>query len=162
MRRPAMPHLEQGLVWILFACCFATGEAAAQSRDFGLGFVVGEPTGISAKAWQTRTTAFDFALAWSFSNDDALHFHADYLRHRFRVIEVSRGQLPIYYGIGGRLRFHDRGTEDVEFGIRFPVGLDYLFARDPIDIFFELVPILDLVEETDFELNASLGARYWF
>lgn len=157
-----MQPLERICICLLLVSAGVATEAAAQSRDFGLGFVVGEPTGISAKAWQTRTTAFDFALAWSFSNDDALHFHADYLRHRFGVIKVSRGQLPIYYGIGGRLRFHDRGDEDVEFGIRFPVGLDYLFARDPIDIFFEIVPILDLVEETDFELNASLGARYWF
>jgi hypothetical protein len=140
----------------------AAGEAAAQSRDFGLGFIVGEPTGLSAKAWQSRTRAVDFAAAWSFDGDDAFHFHVDYLVHRFGVIKVSRGQLPIYYGIGGRLRFHDEGDEDVEFGIRFPVGLDYLFARDPIDIFFEIVPILDLVEDTDFELNASLGARYWF
>jgi len=147
---------------ILLLVVLAAGEAAAQSRDFGLGFIVGEPTGISGKAWQSRTTAFDFAVAWSFSHDDALHLHADYLRHRFGVIEVSRGQLPIYYGIGGRLRFNDTGNEDVEFGVRFPVGLDYLFPSDPIDIFLEIVPILDLVEETDFELNASLGARYWF
>jgi hypothetical protein len=37
-----------------------------------------------------------------------------------------------------------------------------LFSGTPLDIFFELVPILDLVPDTDVELNASVGLRYWF
>jgi len=157
-----MQIMRHAFGWVVIACCFAAGEAAAQSSGFGLGFIVGEPTGLSAKAWQSKTRAFDFAAAWSFGGTDAFHLHSDYLLHRFGVIKVSKGQLPIYYGIGGRILFHDSGDEDIEFGVRFPVGLDYLFTNDPIDIFFEIVPILDLVEETDFELNASLGARYWF
>ena len=140
------------------------GASEAQSRGFGFGVIVGEPTGLSAKLWQTRSTALDFGAAWSFVDDEAFHLHMDILMHRFDVIRVDRGRLPLYYGLGGRVKFsdNDHGDQDAHVGIRFPVGLDYLFAREPLDLFFELVPILDVAPETDVSLNASLGFRYWF
>jgi hypothetical protein len=142
----------------------ASGAAQAQSRGFGLGVIVGEPTGLSAKLWQSRSTALDFGAAWSFVDDSAFHLHVDILVHRFDVIQVDSGKLPLYYGVGGRAKFskNDRGNQDAHVGIRFPVGLDYLFAREPLDLFFEIVPILDIAPETDVSLNASLGFRYWF
>ena len=142
----------------------ASTHAGAQSRDFGLGVIFGEPTGLSGKLWQTRSTALDFGAAWSFVDDSAFHLHFDILVHRFDLIRVDKGRLPLYYGLGGRIKFSDddRGDTDTKVGVRFPVGLDYLFARDPFDIFFEIVPILDLAPDTDASLNASVGFRYWF
>lgn len=40
---------------------------AAQDHGFGMGIILGEPTGLSAKAWTSNDNAFDFALAWSFN-----------------------------------------------------------------------------------------------
>jgi hypothetical protein len=37
-----------------------------------------------------------------------------------------------------------------------------MFADAPVDIFLELVPILDLAPETDFDLGGGIGARFWF
>jgi hypothetical protein len=31
-----------------------------------------------------------------------------------------------------------------------------------VDIFLEVVPILDLAPKTDFKINAAIGARYFF
>jgi len=31
-----------------------------------------------------------------------------------------------------------------------------------VDIFFEIVPLLDLVPETDFGPNSAIGVRYYF
>ena len=47
-------------------------------------------------------------------------------------------------------------------GIRFPVGSAYLIDGAPVDVFFELVPTLDLVPATSVDLDFALGARYWF
>jgi hypothetical protein len=47
-------------------------------------------------------------------------------------------------------------------GIRVPVGVSYLFAHEPIDLFLEVVPIMDVTPATDLSVNASLGARYYF
>lgn len=152
-------------LWIVACLVWLTsGTAIAQSRGFGLGLIVGEPTGLSAKLWQSRTTALDFAAAWSFTDEAALHLHGDFLVHNFRLIHVERGQLPVYYGIGLRVKMSDEEQhDDTSLGLRIPVGLDYLFAGGtPLDIFMEIVPILDLVPNTDVTLNASLGVRYWF
>jgi hypothetical protein len=151
-----------GIVVLLVG--LTTGVAEAQSRGFGLGLIIGEPTGVSAKLWQSRTTALDFAAAWSFTDEAAFHLHADYLFHNFKLIHVDRGQLPVYYGIGLRVKLSDEEKhDDTSLGLRIPVGLDYLFAAGtPLDVFIEVVPILDLVPNTDVTLNASLGLRYWF
>ncbi len=141
----------------LFGVLVLAGSAASQG-NFGLGIIVGEPTGLSAKLWLTERTAVDMAAAWSFSDEEAFHLHADYLLHNFDLINVEKGRLPIYFGIGGRLKFEDKSR----FGVRIPVGLTYIFDGAPIDIFFEVVPILDLIPDTDFTANAAIGARFFF
>ena len=140
---------------------------AAQDHGFGMGIILGEPTGLSAKAWTSNDNAFDFALAWSFNNyhhgndydnDGDVLLQADYVWHFFNAISVSSGKLPIYVGVGARVVLAD----DPSFGVRIPVGIDYLFANAPIDIFLELVPILDLSPSTDFGIGGGIGIRYWF
>ena len=146
--------------FILIAAVFIilTNLTLSQSRGFGLGIVLGEPTGLSAKLWTGSSNAFDFAAAWSFKGDGQLLLQADYVWHSFDLIRVSSGRLPLYYGIGGRIIFAD----DPLLGIRIPLGLNYQFASAPIDIFAEIVPILDLIPSTDFDLGGGLGVRFWF
>jgi hypothetical protein len=132
--------------------------AASQGTGFGAGVIVGEPTGISLKNWLSRRTAFDIGVAWSFSNEDAVHIHADYLVHKFGVFKVEKGEMPLYFGIGGRIKFED----DVKVGVRIPIGTDYFFVDAPIDLFFEVVPLLELAPDTDVDVNAGLGIRYFF
>jgi hypothetical protein len=133
------------------------GSAASQG-NFGLGIIVGEPTGVSAKLWITERTAVDMAAAWSFSDEEAFHLHADYLFHNFDLITVEQGRLPVHFGIGGRLKFEDESR----LGVRIPIGLTYIFDGAPVDIFFEVVPILDLAPDTDFSANGAIGARFFF
>src|SRR5262245_17209508 len=129
------------------------GRAMAQDKGFGVGVIIGEPTGLSMKFWQTRSTAIDFAAAWSFIDESAFHLHADVLWHKFDLIDVGEGKLPLYFGLGGRVKFIDGNSDDdVWVGIRFPVGLDYLFESVPFDAFVEVVPILDLAPESDVTL----------
>jgi len=130
----------------------------AQADGIGVGIILGEPTGLSGKLWLTEKTAADAAVAWSMWDGGALHVHADFLVHSFNLINVSQGQLPLYFGIGARVKLSD----DPMVGVRVPVGLAYLFGSAPIDVFLELVPILDLVPATDFDFNSAIGIRYFF
>lgn len=135
-----------------------TAQAQTNSGDFGIGVILGEPTGISAKFYNGGNSALDFGAAWSFGTNASMHLHADYLFHRFDLITVDVGRLPLYYGIGGRLRFADEST----VGLRIPIGLSYYFENDPLEIFFEVVPILDLAPATNFSGNGGVGLRYYF
>jgi len=130
----------------------------AQDRGFGLGIILGEPTGVSGKLWTSGENAFDFAAAWSFQGNGNLLLQADYVWHIFRLIPVPDGKLPFYVGIGGEIIL----ANDPVIGVRVPLGLDYMFSNAPVDIFVELVPILRLAPSTDFDFAGGIGARYWF
>ncbi|HEX5131175.1 MAG TPA: hypothetical protein VFX92_01680 [Candidatus Krumholzibacteria bacterium] len=135
--------------------------ATAQEKNVGLGFILGEPTGIDAKIWLANEHALEFGAAWSLSGNNEFHLQGDYLFHKFDVFDLTTGdQLPLFFGVGGRMILVDN-VDDV-FGVRFPVGLAYIFAEYPFDIFAEIVPILDVAPDTDFDLEGAIGARFWF
>jgi hypothetical protein len=156
------------LVFTLLSTFLA--DLAAQDHGFGLGVIVGEPTGISLKNWMQNSKALDGALAWSFEGEGFIQLHGDYLFHNFTLLKVEKGKLPFYYGIGGRIRFIDgddggkgRDKDDeARLGVRIPLGLACLFAKAPLDIFLEVVPILDLIPKSEFDLNAAVGVRFFF
>ena len=126
-------------------------------KSFGLGIILGEPTGLSAKLWASSANAFDFGAAWSFKGSGHMLLQADYVWHS-GLSKTSSGKFALYYGIGGRIIF----SNDPTVGARIPIGLDYIFSSTPIDIFAEVVPILDLIPSTDFEVNGGIGIRFWF
>jgi len=132
--------------------------------NFGIGLIAGEPTGISWKLWTGREKAWDGALAWSFIDEGYLRLHADYLWHDYQLIEVERGQLPVYFGIGGTLWSGQRAHYEKRFnlGVRGVVGMEYIFPEAPVDIFLELAPTLGLVPETGFDVQGGIGLRFFF
>jgi hypothetical protein len=152
--------LAAALVLVAGFAILSSQPAHAAGGPFGLGIIIGEPTGVSVKYRMTEANAIDGAIAWSLSGDNDMHLHGDYLHHWFDVIQVSKGRLPLYAGLGAR--FVLRENRDDHVGIRIPVGLAYLFAGAPFDIFFELVPVLDLTPDTDFDIDGAIGARFWF
>jgi hypothetical protein len=139
-------------------CIVFSGSVFAQSRGFGLGIILGEPTGINFKHWTGNSSAVVGAAAWAFGRENAFHLHMDVIFHRFRLIKAERHVIPFYYGIG--FRYKDEHEDRV--GIRFPLGIIYIFDDAPVDIFFEIVPIFDLAPKTDLSFNGGIGARYYF
>ena len=146
------------LLLILIFLSLSNKGLAYEKNDFGLGIILGSPTGLSAKLWLSKSSAFDAAAAWSFSRKGRLQIHGDYLWHNFDLIEVEEGSFPLYYGLGFRLNFGD----EVEAGVRFPIGIEYLFSGAPFDIFVEVVPILQVIKKTDFEIDGAIGVRFFF
>jgi hypothetical protein len=153
-------------------CVFlAVQGSVAQDRNFGLGVIIGEPTGISAKYWTSSENAFDFGLGWSIGGDrigkykgnydggSRIHFHMDYLWHAFGVIHSSE-RFPLYYGFGGRI--NTGAGYDASVAVRGVIGIAWLPHHTPIDVFLEIVPSLQLTSSTGFGLDAGIGARYYF
>ena len=130
----------------------------AQDSGLGLGLIFGEPTGLSAKMWTSEKTALDAAVAWSFAGVGWLHVHADFLIHNYDLISVSKGALPVYFGLGAFVSF----ASDLGLGARVPFGLAYQFEGAPVDIFAEIVPGLSLLPGIDFYIGGGIGVRYFF
>lgn len=127
----------------------------------GAGIIIGEPIGGSLKYWFNDTLAIDGAIGWSSHDDTDLYVHSDVLWHKFDLFPVSRGRLPLYFGVGGLIRFRDN-NEDNQVGVRVPVGLSYMFDNAPMDIFVEIAPALDVAPNVQGEITGGIGIRYWF
>ncbi len=143
---------------IVLLVIFSQNARPAEGNNFGLGIILGDPTGLSFKVWQSNKIAYDAALAWSLGKHNNIHIHVDYLVHNYDIIRVQKGKLPFYFGIGGRLEARDESV----LGLRIPLGMNYLFAKVPIDLFLELVPTLNIIPKTGFDLEGGIGARYYF
>src|SRR5260370_26870117 len=127
---------------------------------FGIGAIFGEPTGLSMKYWLSDIPAVDLGTAWSFEDHGSFQLHGDFLWHKFDLFRVPRGELPLYFGVGGRVKVPDHG--DTRAGIRLPIGIAYEFPDVPIEIFGEVAPVLDLTPSTEGRINGGVGIRYYF
>lgn len=138
---------------------YSLGHAQQADKKLGVGIMVGEPTGLTLKSWTSTKNALDVGLAWSVGRYDAINIQADYLWHNYNVFQdVESDSLPFYYGIGGRVVLTDN---DAVVGARVPVGINYLFEDSPVGLFLEVAPILNVAPSTDFDVDGSLGVRFY-
>ena len=156
---------------VLFLLVLLCAPAQAKAKDgFGVGIIVGEPTGLSVKKWIASDRAIDAGIGWSFSENASFHLHMDYLFHRLDLLSGSgsNGTMPLYFGLGARVKLKEENEgkgdndEDPLVGVRIPFGVTFVFRDAPFDLFAEIVPVLDLVPDSDFRLNAAIGTRFYF
>ena len=150
------------------------GRAFEANKTFGLGLELGEPTGLNGKYFLTGDRALDFGIGdvYHYANRSGLHIYGDYLFHPTSLASTEIFELPLYVGIGGRFwSFEDTGraapNDAFAIGVRVPVGLAMDFNNQPIDIFFQLVPVLDFyggnaAHTIYLDFDISIGIRYWF
>ncbi|MCK9279379.1 MAG: hypothetical protein M0P71_02055 [Melioribacteraceae bacterium] len=162
--------MKKYIAMIIVLGAMVASPLSAQNKGFGMGLMLGEPTGLSAKAWTSPTNAVDFGLGVGLGGDrikykgvyndgSRVHFHMDYLWHSFRAINAS-GRVPLYYGIGAR--FNSGGGYESSLGIRGVVGIEWFPQDSPLDIFFEVVPVFQITPLTGLGFDAAVGIRYFF
>lgn len=151
-----------------------SGSFSHASHPFGLGVVIGEPTGLSAKYFLDSRHAIDAGLAYSFN--DFLFVFADYLFHFPGALGGAPpffAQVSPYLGIGGiflsstssRRRDDKYFTSDgssVGLGMRLPLGLEWSPSFPTLGIFVEIVPGIGLIPSTFGFIEAGIGIRYYF
>ena len=145
--------------FIIFLIILSTFTVHAAENELGVGAMIGNPTGLNGKYWLKDNTAVDGGVAFSIGKKTRLSIHSDYLLHKdgaFFFNDVH--PLDLYFGIGGRMEFDD----DIEIGLRVPVGLAHRFTDQAADIFAEIAPILDFIGRTGLEIHFAIGARYYF
>lgn len=137
--------------------------AQERGKGFGLGIIIGEPTGVSAQKWLDNSSALAAAAAWSFAGRSSLNFHVDYQMYNFNLVQADKGEFSFYWGFGGRIVIQEKNNgTDVIVGARIPVGLNYHIEGAPVAVFGEIVPKLNLIPETRFDVGGGLGIRYFF
>jgi hypothetical protein len=145
---------------LILICLLAVGTGqlwAQRAGELGAGVVLGNPTGITGKYWLNDNRALDAGLGF----DSDVLIYGDYLWHSFKVIpQPAEGKMPLYLGLG--LQIGDTHHDNNDLGLRAVGGISYWLPRNPIEIFFELVPVFHLSRHGGSDLNAGLGLRYYF
>lgn len=144
---------------LLIALVVISSTVFAQEGKKGVGLMLGNPTGLNGKYWLENNRAVDGGLAFSFGKHTDLSIHSDYLLHNDAAFYLNDVHpLDLYYGIGGRMEFGD----DIELGVRVPVGLVHNLKDQPADLFGEIAPIIDILGRVGLEMHFAVGARYYF
>jgi len=157
---------------LTLAIATAAGQAKADDKGlFGIGLIVGDPSGVSAKYYLSDDTAVDAAAGLGLIQG-GVHAHADFLWHPVVLESQDSFVMPLYVGPGLRFLIEDkdRASDDVyHLGLRAVVGTLFDFRKLPLDVFVEVAPILeykfsDLENEKGFgvAINISAGVRYYF
>lgn len=149
---------------ILFVIMLLTGSTSFAQSSFGVGAMIGDPTALSFKGHMGNSRYFDVAFAYNTGPADEIYLHGDYLVERPAHFQIDNEVFNLYYGIGARLYVADTKDNDdeVHFGPRAPVGVAYNLKDPNVEFFAEIAAIINIVPETDVDIDFSLGARYWF
>lgn len=178
-----MPHPRTIAVALALAVAAASGVDVAEARPrpkkakrftankgFGLGLMVGAPTGLSGKYFYARDKAFDFGVGAIryYRERDGLHLHVDHLWHPVSLLSDRAFELPVYLGLGVRVFDFDDDREDhgLAVGARAPLGIAFDFNNVPLDLFVELALVVDLFvdygDRYGADVNGAVGLRYYF
>jgi hypothetical protein len=141
------------------------------NKTFGLGIMVGAPTGLTGKYWVGPDQAIDFGIGaiGYYRGRSGLHIHGDYLWHPVSLAHADAFELPFYLGVGAR--FFDFGCNGcarnaVAIGVRVPFGISFDFNRVPLDVFIELAVVADFFvnysDNLGADLDGAVGFRYYF
>ena len=133
----------------------------AQDKGYGIGIVLGEPSGLSGKYWMNNTNALDFGIGFSFTNfnNNRLQLNCDYLWHNYDLINTTE-RLVIYFGPG--IKILTGGSNDAKLGVRGVAGIGWFSKDAPIDVFFEIAPLVYIIPGTILKIDGGIGARYYF
>jgi hypothetical protein len=166
----------------------AGGDARATevgySRQYGVGAVVGDPTGLSGKMWIGSTNAIDLGVGFygygfrggCFRDRDgraicdhgyggsSTSVHVDYLWES-KLVATGNVQLDWHVGGGARVFFlgDPCGADCWDVGVRGPIGLDLTFNHPSfLEVFVELAPVFYVAPATFLALEGGLGVRGYF
>jgi len=149
--------MRKSLLALVFIAFFLSGPLIAQSNRYAIGVIFVEPTGLSAKFWLQKT-AIHTACGWSSQRGIPFLLQTDYLFPQINFFQDELSRIFFSFGLGARMTI----KHEVHFGIRFPFAIDFISKKAPINLFFEVVPILKLEENAHFDFTGALGIRYLF
>ncbi len=140
-------------VLALLVLASLAGAARADGNDndrqdkgaFGLGLVLGEPTGVAAKLYLADDRAIAVAIGDEFYGG-GFQLTGDYLFHPYILSKHPEYVVPFYFGPGIRIvDYRNGGNESYgAVGARLVGGLLFDFKNNvPIDVFLEAAVVVE-------------------
>ncbi|NCN41118.1 hypothetical protein GW916_07685 [bacterium] len=149
----------KSIIKVLTLALSLVSLSSLAAGPFGLGAVIGQPSGLSARYSLGGNNAIDASLGWSLSSNGYVAISADYLWEKPNFFRIDSANFDLHYGAGAGIVTADGFTG---IGFRAPVGVSYYFKKPAIQVFFELAAFVALVPDSDFWIHGALGGRYYF
>lgn len=152
---------KQLVLILLLVLASSVAYASDEKGKLGVGVVLGAPTGLSVKYWESERIAYQGTLGGMVKG--GLMIGADYLIHT----KALRDPLfPFYYGGGVFIGDAGFGGPDYSrgrfaLGVRAAFGVDYLVPASPFDIAVELGPSLLLTPVVGMGIELSVAFRFY-
>ncbi len=140
-------------------------------KNFGFGIMVGDPTGLTAKFWTQRNSAFVIDVGGSYFGSPRIG--VDYLWH----FDAFRSNIAkLYAGLGGALgigegkgiyyandagRFYFRSDNGIGIGARGVFGVNIIPQNTPLEVFLELGILVGLTPSFGSAVDSGLGIRFY-
>ncbi|HTP12005.1 MAG TPA: hypothetical protein VMM37_00170 [Bacteroidota bacterium] len=144
----------------IILCMLAVSStlAFAQQRPFGIGALIGTPSGISATFSRSPDRFVDVLLAWDIEQNTIFQGHYNF---RFMSLEKGRDQETILYG-GPGVFFRTVNLEErTDFGFSGNFGIGWTLKQN-LEIYAEISPKVGLVRLSPLTMTGGLGFRYLF
>jgi hypothetical protein len=180
MKRTIVSALVAASLLAIFAQS-AQATEVGYNRKFGLGVVIGAPTGLTGKVWVAPTNALDFGLGfygYGFANrcftDNNGNVICERGGYNWATVNMDylwqsnivrgQAQLDWHVGAGGRLTWIGNCNGDcARIGARGAIGLDLMFNNPSfLEVFFEIAPVFVLVPGLWLDIEGGLGVRFYF
>jgi hypothetical protein len=155
--------------WMLISSLMVPGLAFA--KTWGLGAVIGAPTGLSANYFLSESRTVHTTLAYDLSGDDAFQIASHY-QWRMNDLNLEKLKLGWFYGVGARLAFkdhdehnhhnHDRDDDKTDFGPSGTIGIFHEFTDVPLEVFLKGNLTVNIISDTDVDADGMLGLHYNF
>ena len=171
MHRSWKPSIVFALLTLVVTPTLATAQTPAPPTSssspspspipegFGLGIVVGDPSGITASLPMGANNALNLTVGYGLSHQEAnLTVLGSYVWHARDLVTVDAGRVSLYFGPGARFRLAE--ASEVSLGVT--LGMDYLFENAPLQVYLEVCPGINIVPNTNTNATAGLGLRYFF
>jgi hypothetical protein len=138
----------------------------AEKGTLGVGIILGEPTGISARLYLKDDQAIQAAIGASFVAN-GIQADGDYVFHPVILQDRDALVIPLYVGPGVRLIDYSggsNGSSHFAIGVRAVGGMLFDFKTVPLDAFIEVAGVLeyDFKDGAGLGLNLGAGVRYYF
>jgi hypothetical protein len=168
------------LSWIMILTPSHAHAQGPRGKDFGFGIILLEPTGGTIKYWLNQENALVADIGYSYFG--APRIDVDYLWHfqAFNsnvaklyagfggVVGFGRGYYGVYYKHGQYIYTDDAPfyyrsyyNTDVGFAIRAIFGLNVIPRKTPLELFFELGPLIGISPAFGVAVDVALGVRFY-
>jgi hypothetical protein len=158
-------------VFILLSAASSFGQGP-KGRAFGFGISVGNPLGATIKYWTAPSEALVGSIGGDYFGSPRLD--VDYYWHfnafSSNIVKLYAGPgLAVGFGSGRSYLWYKHGKDyyfireegETGFGARVLVGLNVIPHNTPMEIYFELGPLVGIAPAFGASFDVALGIRFY-